>query len=49
MNIVILDLPVPYELIEIDMDKPLEEQLPAGPLLEAVKAFLAHFPEYSRA
>ena len=40
-NIVILDLPVPLDPVEVDLDRPLEDQLPAGLYLEAAKAMLS--------
>ncbi len=36
----ILDLPVPLEPVEVDLDKPLEEQL-SGVYLEAAKKMIA--------
>lgn len=39
-NYVILDLPLPLEPIIIDMDKPLEDQLPAGIYLDAANEML---------
>ena len=41
MNWVILDLPSPHEPITVDLDKPLEDQLPPGTTLEAAKKMLA--------
>lgn len=41
MRLVLLDLPVPLEPVEIDLDRPLEEQLPVGVYLEAAKKMIA--------
>lgn len=40
MRMAILDLPIPLEPIIIDLDRPLEDQLPPGRYLEAAKKFL---------
>jgi len=37
---VLLDLPVPLEPVMVDIDRPLEDQLPRGPYLEAAQAML---------
>lgn len=39
MKMAILDLPVPLEQIIIDLDRPLEEQLPQGRYLDAAIEF----------
>ena len=49
MSLLILDLPPPYEPVEVDTTRPLEEQFPAGPTLEVIKDFLSQFPEYTHA
>jgi hypothetical protein len=41
---VMLDLPLPYEPVFVDMERPLEEQLPAGPCLEAAKKMVEEEP-----
>ena len=41
----ILDLPVPLEPIIVDLDIPLEDQLPPGIYLEAARKMLAEYPE----
>lgn len=40
MNIVVLDLPLPLEPVEVDLDVPLEKQL-AGIYLEEARTMLA--------
>lgn len=40
-NSVILDLPLPLEPVIVDLDRPLEDQLPAGIYLEAARKMLA--------
>jgi len=39
-NFVLLDLPVPLEPVIVDMDRPLDEQLPQGRYLEAAKKMI---------
>ncbi len=39
-NFVLLDLPVPLEPVIVDMDRPLEEQLPAGLYLDAARSMI---------
>lgn len=39
-NAAILDLPLPLEPVIVDLDRPLEEQLPPGPYLDAAKEML---------
>ena len=41
----ILDLPVPLEPVIVDLDIPLEDQLPEGPYLDAARKMLAEYPE----
>ena len=41
----ILDLPVPLEPVIVDLDIPLEDQLPPGIYLEAARKMLAEHPE----
>ena len=41
----ILDLPLPLEPVIVDLDVPLEEQLPPGIYLEAARKMLAEYPE----
>lgn len=38
---VILDLPLPLEPVEVDLDLPLEAQLPAGVYLEAARKMVS--------
>lgn len=40
MKMAILDLPLPLEPVEIDLDEPIEKQLPPGLYLEAAKRML---------
>lgn len=40
-NPAVLDLPLPHEPVLVDLDRPLEEQLPAGPCLEEAKKMMA--------
>ena len=44
-RIAILDLELPYEPVCVDLDIPLEDQLPVGPCLEAAKRCLKDYPE----
>jgi hypothetical protein len=37
---VLLDLPVPLEPVLVDIDRPLEDQLPAGRYLDAAQKML---------
>ena len=39
-NFVLLDLPVPLEPVIVDLDRPLEEQLPPGRYLEAARKMI---------
>jgi len=39
-NYAILDLPVPLEPVIVDLDRPLEDQLPEGLYLEAAKKLM---------
>ena len=39
-NFAILDLPVPLEPVFVDLDKPLEDQLPEGLYLDAARKLL---------
>jgi len=39
-NFALLDLPVPLEPVIVDMDRPLEEQLPPGRYLEAARQMI---------
>ena len=45
MREAILDLPQPFEPVFVDLDRPLEDQLPAGAVLEAAKKCLKDYPE----
>lgn len=38
---VMLDLPLPMEPVIVDLDRPLEDQLPAGPYLDAARKMIA--------
>lgn len=40
---VLLDLPLPMEPIIVDLDTPLEDQLPPGLYLEAAKKMLREY------
>lgn len=40
-NMALLDLPLPLEPIIVDLDRPLEEQLPKGIYLDAARKLLA--------
>lgn len=42
-QMVIFDLPMPYDPVLVNVDRPLSEQLPAGPCLEAAKKMLADY------
>ncbi len=39
-NFALLDLPVPLEPVIVDLDRPLEEQLPQGRYLEAARQMI---------
>lgn len=39
-NFVLLDLPLPLEPVIVDMDRPLEDQLPPGLYLEAARKMI---------
>lgn len=39
-NFAILDLPLPYDPVIVDLDRPLEDQLPKGPCLDAAVKLL---------
>jgi len=39
-NFALLDLPVPLEPVIVDLDRPLEEQFPAGIYLDAAKKMI---------
>ena len=45
MRNAILDLELPYEPVFVDLDIPLEDQLPPGPVLEAARKCLKDYPE----
>lgn len=45
MRNAILDLALPFEPVCVDLDIPLEDQLPAGPYLEAAKQCIKDYPE----
>ena len=47
--LVILDLPLPFDPLEVDIDRPLEEQLPQGSVLNAAKDFLKNHAKTSKA
>ena len=40
-NMALLDLPLPLEPVIVDLDRPLEDQLPKGLYLEAARKLLA--------
>lgn len=41
----VLDLPVPLEPVIVDLNRPMEDQLPKGPYLDAAKKMLETIKE----